>query len=63
MRLISVIACLALAGCSTVKDWFKPDEPKKVVVDPDVRTLMLNRKLAEADVTGVTQATSPTSAR
>jgi hypothetical protein len=38
-------------------------EPKKVVVDPDVRTLMLNRKLAEADVAGVTQATSPTSAR
>ena len=38
-------------------------EPKKAVVDPDVRTLMLNRKLAEADVTGVTQATSPTSAR
>lgn len=33
MRLISVIACLALAGCSTVKDWFKPDEPKKVVVE------------------------------
>jgi hypothetical protein len=24
---------------------------------------MLNRKLAESDVTGVTQATSPTSAR
>ena len=28
-----------------------PFEPKKAVVDPDVRTLMLNRKLAEADVT------------
>ena len=27
-------------------------EPKKAVVDPDVRTLMLNRKLAEADVAG-----------
>ncbi len=38
-------------------------EPAKAVVDPDVRTLMLNRKLAESDVTGVTQATSPTSAR
>ena len=33
MRLLLVIACLALAGCSTVKDWFKPDEPKKVVVE------------------------------
>jgi hypothetical protein len=28
-----------------------PFEPRKAVVDPDVRTLMLNRKLAEADVT------------
>ena len=27
-----------------------PFEPRKAVVDPDVRTLMLNRKLAEADV-------------
>jgi hypothetical protein len=25
-------------------------EPKKVLVDPDVRTLMLNRKAAERDI-------------
>ena len=28
-----------------------PFEPKKAVADPDVRTLMLGRKTAEADVT------------
>ena len=33
MRTLLVIASLALAGCSTVKDWFKSDdEPQKVVV-------------------------------
>ncbi|MFM9180602.1 MAG: hypothetical protein ACKOV8_05050, partial [Phycisphaerales bacterium] len=38
----------------TIESDFKPT---KAVVDPDVRTLMLNRKLAEGDVTAVTPAT------
>ena len=32
-------------------------EPRKALVDPDVRTLMLNRKSAERDVRQVTPAT------
>lgn len=33
MRLIIVMASIALAGCETVKGWFSPEEePKKVVV-------------------------------
>ncbi|MFM8731750.1 MAG: hypothetical protein ACKOGJ_04385, partial [Phycisphaerales bacterium] len=38
----------------TIESGFKPT---KAMVDPDVRTLMLNRKLAEGDVTAVTPAT------
>jgi len=38
-----------------------PFEPKKAVADPDVRTLMLGRKTAEADVVAAAVAATATS--
>ena len=47
-----------IAAGETVEFTIESDfKPAKAVIDPDVRTLMLNRKLADGDVTAVTPAT------
>ena len=45
-------ASQVIAADQELEDVFEtPFEPRKAVADPDVRTLMLGRKTAEADVT------------